>query len=185
MLIFVGVFMTGGMMINYGNYALAYESNYFDGLLANNYDFRKFYRMKYLNSLMICGICYILTIPYVLFGFKILIINTVTFLYNIGILSFIMLFMATFNKRRMDLSKGAAFNYQGLGASNWLAMIPAFLLPVIIYLPFSIAGAPYTGLIFIGVLGLIGLIFHKYFLKLIHSQFVSRKYSISEGFREK
>ena len=138
-----------------------------------------------MNSLLICGICYVLTIPYVFFGTKILIINTVTFLYNIGILSFILLYMATYNKRRMDLSKGAAFNYQGLGASNWLAMLPAFLLPVFIYLPFSFAGVPYTGLIFIGVLGLIGLIFHRYLLKIIYNQFMGRKYIIAEGFREK
>ncbi len=31
-LIFVGIFMSGGMMLNYANYAFAYESSYFDAL---------------------------------------------------------------------------------------------------------------------------------------------------------
>ncbi|MEA3480293.1 MAG: DUF5687 family protein [Bacteroidota bacterium] len=185
MLIFVGVFMTGGLMINYANYAMAYESNYFDALLANNFDFRQYFRMKFIIAIMICTFCYVLTIPYVFFGPKILLINTVTFLYNIGTLSFILLFVATYNKKRMDLSKGATFNYQGMGASNWFAMIPAFLLPVFIYLPFSLAGLSYTGLIFIGVLGLIGLVFYKTFLNLIFKQFMKRRYIMADGFREK
>ena len=31
-LMFVGIFMTGGMMLNYANYAFGYESGYFDAL---------------------------------------------------------------------------------------------------------------------------------------------------------
>jgi len=185
MLIFVGIFMTGGMMINYGNYAMAYESNYFDSLLASNFDFRQYFRMKFINSILICSICYIITIPYVFFSAKVLLINTVAFLFNIGVISFTLLFIATFNKKRLDMSKGAAFNYQGLGASNWLAMFPAFLLPIIIYWPFSMAGMPYTGLIFIGILGLIGLLFNKTFTNIIYRNFLKRKYIMADGFREK
>jgi len=84
----------------------------------------------------------------------------------------------------MDLRKGAAFNYQGLGASHWLSMLPAFLLPVIIYLPFSWAGVPKAGLLFIGALGVAGLLFHKTMLNIILKQFLKRKYIMAEGFRE-
>jgi hypothetical protein len=185
MLIFVGIFMTGGMMINYCNFALAYESNYFDSLLANRFDFKQYFRMKYINSILICTVCYILTIPYVFFGTTVLLINTVTFLFNIGVITFTLLYIATYNKKRMDMAKGSTFNYQGMGASNWFAMIPAFLMPVIIYLPFSLTGAYYTGLIFIGVMGLVGLLFHKTFLNIIYKNFISRKYVMADGFREK
>ena len=119
------------------------------------------------------------------FGSKLLLINSVAFLYNIGVLSFLLLYLATYNKKRMDMSKGSAFNYQGIGASNWLAMIPAFLLPVLIYVPFSLAGLPYAGLIFIGIIGIIGLIFNKQILEIIFKQFEKRKYIMAEGFRER
>jgi hypothetical protein len=84
----------------------------------------------------------------------------------------------------MDLSRGATFNYQGLGATHWLSMLPAFLLPVIIYLPFSWAGLQTAGLIFIGALGLAGLLFHKSMLNIVLKQFYKRKYIMAEGFRE-
>ena len=184
-LIFVGVFMTGGMMLNYANYAFGWESSYFDTILTNNISIDRYLKVKFLNAIIISAICYILTIPYLFFGWEILLINTVTFLYNIGLLVFVLLYMATYNKKRMDLSKGSVFNYQGIGASNWLAMIPAFLLPVIVYLPFSFAGYKIAGLMAIGVLGLIGLIFYKSLLKIVKNQFLKRRYIMAEGFRER
>jgi hypothetical protein len=183
-LIFVGIFMTGGMMLNYLNYCFSYESNFFDNILANYKDFDRYIRTKFIFAILIALACYILTIPYVFFGTDILLLNTMTFLYNIGFLSFQLLFIATFSKKRMDLSKGAAFNYQGLGATHWLSMMPAFLLPVFIYLPFSFAGVPRAGMIFIGALGVAGLLFSKSLLNLIIRQFMRRRYHMAEGFRE-
>jgi hypothetical protein len=183
-LIFVGIFMTGGMMMNYLNYCFSYESNYFDNILTNYRDFEKYLRSKYLFAVAISTFCYIVTIPYVLFSREILLINTMTYLYNLGFLSFVLFYFATFVKKRMDLSRAATFNYQGLGATHWLSMLPAFLLPVIIYLPFSWAGFQTAGLLFIGALGLAGLLFHKSLLNIVIKQFNKRRYIMAEGFRE-
>lgn len=182
-LIFVGIFMTGGMMLNYVNYCFSYESNYFDNILANYTDLERYIYSKYILAVAIATACYILTIPYVFFGINILLVNSMTFLYNIGFLSFVLLYFSTYSKKRMDLSKGAAFNYQGLGATHWLSMLPAFLLPVFIYIPFNLLGMPTAGLLFIGALGLIGLLFHKTLLDFIVKQFYKRKYDMAEGFR--
>jgi len=182
-LIFVGIFMTGGMMLNYLNYTFGYESNYFDIVLSKYRDFERYLRVKLIIAILIASVCFVLTIPYVLFSVKILYINIATFLYNIGFLSFVLYYFATFSKKRMDLSKGAAFNYQGMGATHWLSMLPAFLLPVIIYLPFGLTGYPYAGIILIGGLGLLGLLLHKTLLGIIMKQFDKRKYSMAEGFR--
>ncbi|TSA25239.1 MAG: hypothetical protein D4R67_10520, partial [Bacteroidetes bacterium] len=167
LLLFVGVFMSGGMMLNYTNYAFGYESNYFDALLSKNIDFQQYIRVKFLIAISIATICYVLTIPYFLFGIRILFINTSMFLYNIGILSYILLYFATFNKKRMDLSKGSAFNYQGIGAANWLAIIPAFLIPVLIQIPFKRLGVPDLGLVFVCVLGITGLLLNKPLMGII------------------
>jgi len=171
-------------MLNYLNYCFGYESNYFDNILANYRDFEKYIRAKYLFAITIATVCYVLTIPYVFFGTDILLINTMTYLYNLGFLSFALFYVSTYTKKRMDLSRGAAFNYQGMGATHWLSMLPAFLLPIFIYLPFRWIGYPKAGLLFIGALGLVGLLFHKSLLNIILKQFLSRKYDMAEGFRE-
>jgi hypothetical protein len=184
-LLFVGVFMTGGMMLNYANYAFGYESAYFDGLLTKNINFEQYIRVKYYIAVLISTICYILTIPYLYYGYKILLINTAMYLYNIGILSFVLLYFATFNKKRIDLSRGGAFNYQGIGAMNWLAVLPAFILPLLVYLPFKMSGHPNAGIAFTGFLGVLGLFFMRSFIKLITKSFYKRKYIMAASFRER
>ncbi len=183
MFIFVGIFMSGGLMMNYLNYAFGYESNYFDGILTRKIDMNRYIRAKITVGMLITSFCYVITVPYVFFGTEILLINTVTFLFNIGFLSFVLLYLATFNKNRIDLSKSSTFNYQGVSAMNWLVLLPAFLLPVLIYLPFSLLGYKMAGLAFIGLIGVIGFLTRKFWIKKITQSFFHRKYIMAEGFR--
>lgn len=183
-LIFVGVFMTGGIMFNYGQYMLSWESNYFDGILANNVDFYKHFRAKYLVTISIVIICYLLTLPYAYFGTKVFLINTATFLFNIGFLSFLLMYFASNSRKRMDMTKSSAFNYQGLGATNWIMVLPFFLLPIVIWIPFNLLGIPYWGIATIGFIGVASLAFHKTLLKVAVKRFEDKRHLIAEGFRE-
>lgn len=182
-LVFVGIFMSGGLMMNYLNYAFGYESNYFDGILTRKIDMSRYIRAKVTIGMLISTFCYFVTIPYVFFGWKILLINTITYLFNIGFLCFVLMFLATYNKMRMDLSRSSSFNYQGVSAMNWLVLFPAFLLPVLIYVPFSQAGLEYAGLAVIGLIGVTGFLFRKIWIRQITGSFFSRKYTMAEGFR--
>lgn len=182
--IFIGTFMIGGMMINYLSYAFAYESNYFDFLITREIDFQKYLRAKLLTGIIMCTVCYILTLPYVFFGLNILLIHTVAYIFNIGVVSAALLFIATYNKKKMDLSKGASFNYQGIGANNWISSIATFLVPVLIYLPFGALGYQYAGLAVLAVIGILGLLFQKTFVRWIYKNYYERRYIMSEGFRQ-
>jgi len=184
-LMFVGIFMTGGFMLNYANYAFGYESGYFDSLLTKNIDFEQYIRVKFYIAVIISTACFIFTIPYVFFGLKILLINAAMYLYNIGVLAYILLYFATYNKKRIDLTRGGAFNYQGIGAMNWLAIFPAFLLPILIYIPFTLMGHGYLGIFFTGFTGVIGLLFNRVLLHAIGKNFFKRKYIMAASFREK
>ena len=68
---------------------------------------------------------------------------------------------------------------------NWLALLPAFILPLLIYLPFNMSGYPYYGVAFTGFLGILGLFFTKSFIRLITESFNKRKYIMAGSFREK
>jgi hypothetical protein len=183
-LIFIGTFMTGGMTMNYLNYAFGYESNHFDGILTSRVDMDLYLKAKLSIGMLITTFCFIITIPYLFFDIEILLINFVAFLFNLGFISFVLLFMATYNKKRMDLAKGSSFNYQGVGAMNWIVLLPAFLLPILIYTPFGSMGYKYTGLAAIGLIGLIGLLSRKFWVRAIEKNFYKRKYTMAEGFRE-
>ncbi len=85
----------------------------------------------------------------------------------------------------MDLSKGSAFNYQGVGGQHFFLMIPLLVLPILIHLPFRALGQANIGFALIGALGILGLLFREKFLDLIARRFISKRYFMSEGFRNK
>lgn len=185
MMIFVGIFVTGGVGMSVGNYFLGWESSFFDAILANNIDFEKYFRAKYMILLGTAIFSYVVTLPYALYGWEILYINSMCFLMNIGVNAYIILLFCTNNKKRMDLSKGAAFNYQGVGASQFLIMLPLLLMPVVLYGLFSIFLDRIPAASLLGLMGVLGILFHKMLMQKVLERFKRRKYIIAEGFREK
>ena len=85
----------------------------------------------------------------------------------------------------MDLSRGAAFNYQGVGASQFIIMLPLLLMPVILYALFTLFLDRIPAVTILGLMGVIGILFHKIWMQKIIERFERRKYIIAEGFREK
>ena len=85
----------------------------------------------------------------------------------------------------MDLSKGSAFNYQGIGGRHFVLMIPLLVIPILIYLPFSLLGQANIGFALIGALGVLGLLFREKLLDLITQRFIRKRHKMSEGFRNK
>jgi hypothetical protein len=84
MMIFVGIFMTGILMVNYLQYAFAYEGSYFDMLLTSGINFKEYIRAKFITASILVSVSFILTLPYFLFGIEIFFINTACFLFNFG-----------------------------------------------------------------------------------------------------
>ncbi len=185
MLLFVSIFMTGVFMINYGQFLVSWESSYFDGILTRAYSMEDYYRSKYY--LMVFGVVlmFVLTIPYVYFGIDALYRNLAAALYNIGINTAVLIFASTYNKKPIDLSRGSAFNYQGTGAAQFVIVLPLIGLPMLVYMGFAVFDAEYYGLIALGALGIIGLIFQNYFIKQTVLNFKEKKYINAAGYRQK
>ncbi len=184
-MVFVGIFMTGGVMFNYLQHAFAYEGSYFDMLLASRIDFKDYIRAKILGGTLLTVAAFILIIPYVYFGWFIMLINTATFLFNLGIVLPMLVYIATYNTKSMDLGKSTAFNFQGIGATHYLTMIPVFIVPLILYLPFKWFGNADHGIYLVGLTGLLGLAFRKAFIQMIFRNFEARRHIMANGFREK
>jgi hypothetical protein len=184
-LIFVGVFISGGFMMSFGLYFFAWESGHFDLMLTANNTYKDYIKAKYALMLSTSSIIFLLSTLYVFFGVEILIINTACFLFNVGVNSLLLLYFATNNNKHMDLSKGSAFNYQGVGGRHFVLMIPLLVIPIFIYLPFGIMDQARMGFALIGTLGILGLLFREKMLDLITRRFISKRYTMSEGFRNK
>jgi len=185
MLIFVGIFITGGFMMSYGNYLISWESCYFDALLTKNFDFSNYLRAKYWLLFFVTVVSYLFSLLYGFFDIKLLYTHTACFLFNLGFNINIVLYFAINNKKYLDLSKGSTFNYQGVGLSNFVIILPMMVLPVIIYAAFGVFGLPFTGLIVLSSIGILGIIFNNSIQKAIFKRFYVKKYEMAEGFRQR
>lgn len=184
-IIFCGMFMTGIFIINYGQFMFSWQSAHFDGILVSRVNVMDFFRAKLLLFTLFSSICFVLTIPYVYFGWKVLIVHFIMFIWNLGVNTLLVLYFANQNYRRIDLSKGTTFNWEGVGASQWILSIPLLLAPFVIYYPLNLLGYPEAGLILIAVIGLIFIISREFWLNKLVKRFQEKRYLIAEGFRNK
>jgi len=185
LLLFVGIFMTGGFMMTFGMYFFAWESGHFDRILTSNTSYLNFLKSKYNLMVLSSLLMYLLILPYTYYGSYILLVNTVALIFNIGVNTFVLLYFACNNRKFMDLSGGSAFNFQGVSAQHFFLMFPILIFPLIIYAPFGVADTPELGLVLITLIGLLGIIFHEKLLIAVTKRFVSKKYQMAEGFRIK
>ncbi|MBK0380328.1 DUF5687 family protein [Mucilaginibacter segetis] len=183
--IFVGMFMTGIFIINYGQFMYSWQSSHFDGILVSKINFTDFLKAKYLLFTIASTIAFILTTPYVYFGWRIIMIHFIMYLWNLGINITIVLFFANRNYKRIDLSKGAAMNWEGVGATQLLLSLPLIALPYLVYLPFKYAGYPNLGFAAIAVVAIIFILTRNFWIKKLEEDFYSKRFKIAEGFRNK
>jgi len=125
-----------------------------------------------------------LTTPYFLFGAKIMYMHLAAFLFNMGVNTFLLLFLSTYNTKRIDLSKSSAMNYQGTTFKNFLIVIPMMFLPMILIILFSALFSATIALWILAVSGMAGILLRKQLLTLCVHQFNRRKYALAEGFRQ-
>lgn len=182
-LLFVGVFITGIFTINYGQFLFSWQGSHYDFTLTQPVSAREYLEAKYYMLCTITVISFLLSIPYVYFGWRIIIIHGATALFNIGVNVWIVMNMAMWGAKRIDLKKSSTFNYEGIGAAQWLMSIPIILGPYVIYLPFSIAGYPNTGLAAVATVGVVGIALNKVLLNYTAGRLLRKKYQMAAGFR--
>jgi hypothetical protein len=184
MLIFTGFFLTSVLAIQYGQFSFSWESSFFDSYLANKIAPYNYLKSKYLLFAFTNLFCFVATLPYALISYKIGFINAAMVLYNIGISSVVLLYICTFNTTRIDLGRSQFMNYQGTGMAHILSVLPIAGFPIIVYLLFKYFGEPEYGIVALGSLGLIAIVFNKFLLQLLTKQFVKRRYKMALGFRQ-
>ncbi|MBG6235139.1 hypothetical protein IWX76_001707 [Pedobacter sp. CAN_A7] len=185
MMLFAGIFMTGNMILLYGQFMFGWQSSEFDGLMANRINLKTFIQSKFLLFTLSSTVLTIVVSLYGLISWKIVMIQLAGYLYSIGVASVLVLYMATRNYKYIDLSSGSSFNWQGVGTTSMLMSLPVLLLPYLIYIPLSHIGNPYLGIAGVAALGLAGIFTRSFWVDFLVKALKKRKYNIAQGFRER
>jgi uncharacterized Tic20 family protein len=184
MLVFVGIFITGIFVINFGQFVPSWDSAYYSMLMTKNMTLKQYLESKAILMYISIGILAVLSTPYLYFGLDILWINISCAIYNMGVNVPLILYFGSMNKKRIDLDNGNFFNYQGTGAAQWLVSFPLILIPIIIWvLVKSFFGLHAANIVLI-VLGIIGLALRNEIITMIAKKYRDNKYKMLAGFKE-
>jgi hypothetical protein len=184
MFVFIGIFVTGIFLINFGQFIPAWDSSYYKLLMSQNIKYEKYLKSKFTLMIMSVIIMLVLSIPYVYFGWKILIAHFAAAIYNIGINSHVIMLGGSYNRKKIDLDKRAAFNYQGTGAVQWLIGIPLMIVPMALFGALNFFINFETGIAVILLLGLAGIMFHQKIMKFITKKYLDSKYKMIDAFSQ-
>jgi len=180
--VFVGTFVTGIFMINFGQFIPAWDSGYYKLLMSQNIKYKEYLNSKYALMIMVSIVMFVLSIPYVYFGWKILVVHFATLIYNLGINVYVLLYAGSFNRKKIDLTQRAAFNYQGTGAVQWLVGFPLLFVPVAIFLLpyFTLGFEAAVGTLI--ALGVVGIVFHQKLMNIITKKYLESKHKMISAF---
>ena len=179
---FVGIFSTGIFLINFGQFVPAWDSGYYKLLMSQNFKYKHYIASKFTLMALSVGLLFVLGLPYMYFGWKVILVHFVAAIYNIGVNTHVILWGGAYNRKKINLNEKAAFNYQGTGAVQWLIGIPLLLLPMLIF-----GGLDYfvnfeVACLALGVLGVLGIILHQKIMRFIESKYMQSKYKMIAAF---
>tara|TARA_B100000809_G_C15105256_1_gene518473 strand:+ start:124 stop:1590 length:1467 start_codon:yes stop_codon:yes gene_type:complete len=184
MMVLVGVFSTGTFLINFGQFIPAWDSSYYKMLMSQNFKYERYLKSKFTIMTISVVLLFLLGIPYVYFGWKILAVHFAAMIYNIGVNTHVILYGGTFNRKKINLDEKAAFNFQGTGAVQWLIGFPLMFLPMGVFglmnwlVSFEIATITIAGL------GFIGVALHKKLMASITKKYIKNKYVMIHAFNQ-
>ncbi|WP_345190973.1 DUF5687 family protein [Algibacter agarivorans] len=180
--VFIGVFSTGIFLINFGQFIPAWDSGYYKLLMSQNIKYEHYLKSKFTLMAVSVIILFVLGIPYVFFGWKILLAHFAAAIYNIGVNTHVILYGGSFNRKKIDLGQKAAFNYQGTGAVQWLIGIPLLLLPMGLFALFYFLIGFEMACLILAILGIIGIVFHQKLMRIITAKYLESKYKMIDAF---
>ncbi|CAM1361806.1 DUF5687 family protein [Tenacibaculum xiamenense] len=180
--IFIGVFTTGIFLINFGQFIPAWDSGYYKMLMSQNFKYERYLKSKFMLMSISVVILFVLGIPYVYFGWKILLAHFAAAVYNVGVNTHVIMWGGTFNRKKINLDQKAAFNYQGTGAVQWLIGIPLMVIPMAIFGILNWLVNFETAVIVLTSLGLLGIAFHEKIMAFITRKYIANKYAMIHAF---
>ncbi len=181
-LLMMTLLFSGFLSMNYGQFLFSWESNYFDGILSNYSSLKEYIRSKYNTLIGGVVLANVFLIPLVIIRPETLFVIIISVIYNIGINTFWILFIGTFNKKRMEM-EASLYSYNAKGGVQFISVFPIFGIPIFLYVLVSLLASEQFALYCLLIIGALGILSKSFFLNFIYSRFEKKKYEMAEGFR--
>lgn len=183
-LVLGGIFMTGIFTMSYGQFFPAWHSRYFSYLMAQNIKMKEFLQSVFMLLTTITGIFYLLSLGYVFITPKVIWVHFVVALYNIGVNNYFILYMGLFSSKPIDLDRSAFFNYQGMGAQQFLIAFPMLLGPLAFFGLLSWGLGSMAAFVIIGLISLTGIILQPLIINKFAVAYLNKKHKLIANYKK-
>ncbi|MFZ4931396.1 DUF5687 family protein [Chryseobacterium sp. Mn2064] len=187
MIMFMGLFVTGGFQFLFGQRVPAFDSSYYPLMMTLNVPYKEYLKAKWWLMNIVTGASIIVALFYVYFGWEIYVTFFAAGLYNIGVNSQFTLWSGAFNKTQIDLnSKEKRLGQKGsFNMVALLLLIPKMVLPMAVFAVVKYFTDITVAVISIAVLGAIGFMFREKIFDIIVKHYKKEKYSTLDAFKNK
>lgn len=185
--IFAGIFVSGGFLLNFGQFVPSWDSSYYPLMMTQNITYRNYLSSKWSLMVFATALSTLLASFYLYFGWQAYLAIVVGAIFNIGVNSHLVLLGGAFIKTPIDLTsnKNAFGDKKAFNLKTLLISIPKMVLPLGVYaLGHYTLGWQY-GYLFVASLGIIGFAFKNKVFQLIEKVYKQEKYKTIEAYKQK
>lgn len=187
MMMFMGLFVTGGFQFLFGQRVPSFDSSYYPLMMTLNVPYKEYLKAKWWLMNIVTAVSIIVALFYAIISWETYFTFFAAGLYNIGVNSQFTLWSGAFNKTQIDLNSKEKVMGQknSFNLKSLLLLIPKMLLPMAVFGISKYFFGMTGGMISIAILGLIGFLFREKIFDTIVKQYKSEKYSTLEAFKSK
>ena len=187
MRVFLGIFVTGGFMLMFGQRVPAWDSSYYPLMMTQKVPYKEFLKAKWFLVVIATAVSMVFALGYLLISWEFYLTIFAAGLYNLGVNSYLTLLAGAFNKQPVDLNSSSK-SFSG-GSNNFnmkvmLMMIPQMLLPMSVFAAVKYVAGIELAVASLGILGLTGFLLRDKIFDQIVKIYRSEKYSTIESFKK-
>lgn len=184
---FAAVFVTGGFLINFGQFVPSWDSSYYPLMMTQSISYKEYLNSKWWLMVIGTAISMLLASFYLYFGWDIYITILAVGIYNIGFNSFLVLFTGAYTRTAIDLesAKGAFGDKKAFNLKTLLFSLPQMIIPILLFGIGLLADNFYVGIALIACFGILGLLFKSKIFFQIEKIFQKEKYNAIVAYKQK
>lgn len=183
---FAAVFVTGGFLFSFGQFVPSWDSAYYPLMMTQNIKYKEYLKSKWLLMVVVTIFSAILCIPYIYFGWDILIAIFAGAIFNLGVNTHLVLLGGAYIKTPIDLQSGkkAFGDKSSFNLKTLLITLPKMLGPMILYIIGHFTVGPWLGYVLVTVTGIIGFAFRDAVFNQIIKIYRSEKYKTLAAYKQ-
>ncbi len=185
--IFAGIFVSGGFLLNFGQFVPSWDSSYYPLMMTQNITYKDYLSSKWWLMVIATTITTLLASFYLFFGIESYLAILAGAIFNIGVNSHLVLLGGAYIKTPIDLTsnKNAFGDKKSFNIKTLIISLPKLFLPMVIYaLGYYTLGWQY-GYLFVALAGILGFAFKNKVFQIIESVYKKEKYATIEAYKQK